>query len=41
MIEDTGPQGQLFPMGPAGLPASTKAALKDLLAELKDIRSAL
>lgn len=38
---DTGPQGQLFPMGPAGMPASTKAALREVLTELKEIRAAL
>ncbi|WP_425405117.1 MerR family transcriptional regulator [Hwanghaeella sp.] len=38
---DTGPQGSLFPMAPAGMPAATKAALKEILAELKEIRDAL
>ena len=41
VVEDAGPQGQLFPMGPAGMPASTKAALREVLAELKEIRAAL
>jgi len=38
---DTGPQGVLFPLGPAGLPASTKAVLREVLTELKEIRAAL
>ncbi len=38
---DKGPQGVLFPLGPSGIPASTKAALRDVLTELKEIRAAL
>jgi DNA-binding transcriptional MerR regulator len=39
--EDTGPQGVLFPMPPAGMPAATKAVLREVLSELKEIRASL
>lgn len=39
--EENGPQGVLFPMGPAAMPASTRAALREILSELKEIRASI
>ncbi|RVU39619.1 MerR family transcriptional regulator [Hwanghaeella grinnelliae] len=39
--EDTGPQGSLFPLPPPGMPAATKTVLREVLAELKEIRASL
>lgn len=39
--QDNSPQGLLFPIGPVSMPASTKAILREVLAELKEIRAAL
>ena len=39
--EESGSQGLLFPTGAAGMPASVKEALGEVLAELKEIRAVL